>query len=341
MKADCLLSSRYYNETFSCILFSTLRFHGKETMSALWSAILTEHQKKYFILGLRKLGIENEEPAVAAAKYHYFSNALGGMPMEYVEESPRKVWIRYLAPAWSYSGASLAALPLGVRRAVFSSWHPNNGYYMGAENLGWVSTKLIDEGDPYDEGYFETHDHVLRADERCVFRVADKTPPFEPAKAPKLDPADWPEERVLRAKRNYAGGYVAAAARQLERLVGRFPTAEIVGHAMRIVAIQYTQVLAERMGVGEFGVSAIASFHAALAQANKRHCEIVSSKPDRISIFVDRDSYMSDLCEEVRDAFFEFQRTSVRIMNGSIEISRALYHDGEIWTFEDRGRWLW
>ncbi len=149
-------------------------------LDRLWAALLRSHQDKYFLASLGKLGIANDPPAVAAAKYHYFSNALGGLGMEYIEESPKKVWIRYLAPAWTYPGTALAALPLGVRRTVFSSWHPRNGELLGCLRLGWVCTKLTDEGEACDEGYFIEHDHDLLPDERARFEVAEKTPEFIP-----------------------------------------------------------------------------------------------------------------------------------------------------------------
>ena len=44
--------------------------------------------------------------------------------MEYVEESDRKVWIRYLPPAWSFPGQSVFAVPAIVERAMFAGWHP-------------------------------------------------------------------------------------------------------------------------------------------------------------------------------------------------------------------------
>ncbi|MCK1410394.1 siphovirus Gp157 family protein [Bradyrhizobium sp. 76] len=68
------------------------------------------HGKKHFLAGLDKLGIRNDPPAIAAAKYHYMGNDLiGDVPMEYIRETDRKVWIRYLAPL-SSSGLGLSGL---------------------------------------------------------------------------------------------------------------------------------------------------------------------------------------------------------------------------------------
>ena len=71
---------------------------------------------------------------------------------------------------------------LGVRRTVFSTWHPRNGELMGCRRLAWVCTKLIDEGEPYDEGFFVEHDRDLADHERARFEVHETTPEFDPAK---------------------------------------------------------------------------------------------------------------------------------------------------------------
>ena len=59
-----------------------------------------QHLEK-FIGGLEKLGLQDTPAAIACAKYHYFSNQLGGVSVEYLEESPKKAWIRYPPPVGS------------------------------------------------------------------------------------------------------------------------------------------------------------------------------------------------------------------------------------------------
>jgi hypothetical protein len=187
--------------------------------------------------------------------------------MEYVEESPRKVWIRYLAPAWTYPGTALHALPLGIRRTVFSTWHPRNGELIGCLRLGWVSTKLIDEGDPYDEGFFIEHDRDLAPHERARFEVHATTPEYDPARAPRLDPAVWPEARLLKANRNYAGEYFRDAIDQLTGLIGPHPTHAILAHAMRVLATQFIHELAAEVGISRFDAEGLADLQARLFRA--------------------------------------------------------------------------
>ena len=45
--------------------------------------------------------------------------------------------------------------------------------------------------------------------------------------------------------------------------------------------------------------------------------------------------------EELRQSLFEFQVMSARVLNGRVRATRERVSAGEIWTFEDTGRWLW
>ena len=341
LRRDCAVAGKLWNRTFSGLLFSTLRSHGPSMLDRLWAALLRSHQDKYYVLSLEKLGIAGEPPAVAAARYHYFSNALGGLGMEYVEESPKKVWIRYLAPAWTYPGTALHALPLGVRRTVFSTWHPRNGELMGCLRLGWVCTKLIDEGDPYDEGFFVEHDRDLAPDERVRFEVHETTPEYDPAKAPKLDGTLWPEVRLLKANRNYAGDYVRDTVDQLYTLIGPHPAHAIVAHAMRVLAAQYVHEFAADLAIPDRSAEGIARLQTELLRATAQEPELVPASPRAWQIRLGGIKPFPAASEELRQALFEFQTTSARVLNGRVRASRERVAAGEIWTFEDAGRWLW
>ena len=130
----------------------TYRELGEAALHKLWFDVLCNHQVDRYREGLDKLGIHEDTPAVAAAKYHYHTNIIGGLDMEYCEESDRKAWIRYKAPMWVYDGVGMLAMPGGLRRTVFSAWHPRNGRLMGCPRLGYVGTKFIMEGRDVDGG---------------------------------------------------------------------------------------------------------------------------------------------------------------------------------------------
>ena len=78
LRRDCAIAGKTWNRSFSALLLSTLRSHGGAVLDRLWAALLLSHQDMYFVSSLQKLGIASDPPAVAAAKYHYFSNSLGG-----------------------------------------------------------------------------------------------------------------------------------------------------------------------------------------------------------------------------------------------------------------------
>jgi hypothetical protein len=193
-----------------------------------------------YVEGLRKLGIGiDEPPAIKAAKYHFLSNSIGGLSLEYFRESDRKAWIRYRAPVGSYPGAGLSVVPRDIRKTVFMTWHPRNGELMGCDRLQWVLTKLSCDGHPFDEGYFIERDEPVPLEARGV--VLDEDPPykvFDPNGFPNLDADQWPRTRLLKAQRNFGHDYFAASLRHLPSLVGESFANAYVDLAARLVAIQ-------------------------------------------------------------------------------------------------------
>ena len=61
---------------------------------------------------IEELGLDQLPHAVACAQYHYLSNQVGGVKVEYVHESDRKAWVRYPPPRWIWSGTAIC----GIRR---------------------------------------------------------------------------------------------------------------------------------------------------------------------------------------------------------------------------------
>ena len=94
-----------------------------------------------FLPGLKKLGLDQLPHAVACAQYHYLSNQVGGVKVEYVYESDTKAWVRYPPPRWIWSGTAISGIPSEVSRAMLRGWHANNGVSLGNPNLGFVCTK--------------------------------------------------------------------------------------------------------------------------------------------------------------------------------------------------------
>ncbi len=344
LRADCLLATKLWGRTFSALTALTLREKGEDAVHRLWFQLLTRHQLGHYREGLRKLGIgDNEPPAVAAAKYHYFTNVLGGLDLEYVEESPKKVWIRYLAPMWTYAGVAMMAMPGGLRRTIFSAWHPRNGAVMGCPRLGWVSTKFIMEGDPYDEGYFMEYDHDLAPDEIMRYEVATHTPECDRTKLPTLDPIQWPEERKLKARRNYSAGYVRTTVEVLYSMFGTAATHYIVEQTMRCLAIQYTHEFMRDVEIeGCHDASAVASYFSELLRAcgQEFECEQLNGSKHRI-ILKSFKPFTSQIEEGLRAGCFAFQQMSARLISGRVAVARRYEKSREIWVIEDVGHWRW
>ncbi|MCG5213632.1 hypothetical protein [Streptosporangium sp. KLBMP 9127] len=342
LRASSALSTMFYSKVFSALTAITFREKGEAAVNDLWFRVLTSHQGDRYAEGLKKLGIHEDPPAVAAAKYHYFTNIIGGLDMEYAEESPRKVWIRYRAPMWMYSGVALIAMPASIRRTVFSSWHPRNGRYMGCPRLGYVGTKFSMEGDPYDEGYFIEHDHELTEDETMRFEVVARTPEFDPARAPVLDPELWPEARILKARPKFSAGYVRSTVECLYERYGALTTHQLVRSAMRMLAIQLTPELTAKAGVEGTTVADIAGFHHALVSATRRDAtlERVDERTFRLLV---RSANPFDASHpaELRSAFFEFHSAATRMLNGHVASDFTIRDGVDVWEFTDTGRWLW
>lgn len=347
LRQDCRIANKFWGLAWSALHLVLLREKGPDALHRLWPLVLGAHQKMKYREGLRKLGIaDSEPPAVIAAKYHYYTNLIGGLRMEYVEESPKKVWIRYTGPMWTYPGLSMLAVPTDIRRSTFAGWHPHNGRLMGCKRLGWVATKFITEGAPYDEGYFEEHDHDLAPGDELRYETIQHTPEFDPQKAPQLDPILWPEARCLKASRNWSGGYVQTTVEQLHSMYGENSACYMVSEAMRGIGIQYTSELNSLLGVSNNNLESIENMLTGLLRSCGQifHLQRTSSKHFQIKLrtFKPFDESASDL---LRSAFFAFPATAVRMMNGRVEIKRNMETiDGvptEIWNVTNTEKWLW
>jgi hypothetical protein len=224
-------------------------------------------QVEKFLPGLDKLGLRGLPPAVAAARYHYLSNALGGVRVEYMEESDRKAWVRYVPPRWIYEGATVCGVPSDVTRAILKAWHANNGELLGVPRLGFVCTKMTTDGDPGLEGYYLEHDRDLAPDERLRFAPGEDGPDFDPARAPRLDAATWPAGRVAKALRNFSMDYARTMLLELAAALGPAATVEVGGRAARQIGMQHYDRAAALLDVRPGGAEAFGEWLVRLGQA--------------------------------------------------------------------------
>lgn len=226
-----------------------------------------QHHEK-FLSSFDKLGLTGLPHAVACARYHYLSNSVGGVPVEYVEEGPKKAWVRFRHPRWMYEGAALAGMPLAVSRGFLTGWYAQNGVSLKNPRLGFVVTSEDMDGQYGLAGYFREADHDLSPDERLVFAQGEMPPPVDPAALPGLDSNVWPEARLEKANRNYAMEYLRSSLPELVAMVGPMEAAYLAGGSAQIIGKQMYQATAEAFRIQAPGAAGAAQLLAALARAS-------------------------------------------------------------------------
>jgi hypothetical protein len=214
---------------------------------------------------------------VAAAQYHYLSNWIGGVHVEYIYESDRKAWIRYPPPRWIWRGTAICGVPGEVSRAMLRGWHANNGVTLGNAKLGFVCTKQSVDGQDGLEGYYYEYDHALELDQRLVFARHLEAPPFDAEKAPALPVASWPKPRLERAYRNYAMEYVRTAAPAMVQLFGPEDAGYLLHLTGKLIGMQYFDEIAGALGFGRGDAQNFAAFLDALFAAQDDVAEISAS----------------------------------------------------------------
>lgn len=343
LEQRCTTMAKLWRRMYTAVQLTLLRDKEVTALEQLKYNFLSRHQASHFLDGLKKIGVDaSEPPAIVAAKYHYLSNILGGLRMEYIEESPRKAWIRYLAPSWGYEGLALAVIPPSVQRMTYAGWHPNNAEALDAPGLVFVVTKVYQYGEPYGEGFFEELDHPVPPARRITFRTVTRSPEFDPAKAPVLDPVLWPAERVHRTRRGFARGYLSDTIMTLLEAYGVAETARIVEQALRIVAVQYGDELKAELGVTERSAAALAGFAARVAGFADEHVEVHADGP-RLTVRRSTDKLFDhgDFPPAIHRAAFAFHEMVARMTNASVSARvTGLRVEGaavDEWMFEDVG----
>ena len=196
--------AKLYNALMTGLVLTLITRRGTEDARRFVFGHFRRQHLEKFLPGLKKLGLDGLPDAVACAQYHYFSNALGGVKTEYFLESDKKAWVRYPPPRWIWQGTAICAVPREVNEAMLHGWHGHNGVSLGNPRLGFVCTGQTVEGDAGLEGYYFEYDREISPEERVRFAPDERPPRYDAASMPKLDHADWPEERLLKVERSYA-----------------------------------------------------------------------------------------------------------------------------------------
>ena len=266
-----------YHACFTGLILTVVTRRGTPAAAEFVFRVFRRQQQERFLPGLQKLGLAHLPPAVAAAQYHYLSNWIGGVCVEYMYESDRKAWIRYPPPRWIWKGTAICGIPGEVSRAMLRGWHANNGVVLGNPRLGFVCTKQSVDGQDGLEGYYFEYDHAIELEQRLVFARHLEAPPFDPLVAPALPVVQWPKPRLEKAYRNYAMEYVRTAAPVMVQLFGPDEAAHLLHLTGKLIGMQYFDEIATSFSAGKGDGQAFAAFLQALFEAQDDRTEMEKS----------------------------------------------------------------
>lgn len=264
--------SRIYHAFLTGSLLRVASRRGSDAASELLFRIFRRQHLATFVPGLEKLGLTGLPHAVACAQYHYLSNQIGGVRVEYMPESDRKAWVRYAPPRWIWDGTAICGVTGDMSRAILRGWHAHNGVTLGNPRLGFVCTKQTPDGQDGLEGYYIEYDHDIAPDDRLRFSRGEEAPPFDPAKAPKLPAATWPQERLDKAARNYTMEYVRSLIPEAIDLFGPQDAQWLIGGAARLVGMHFFDECRTITGQAGLGADGFAEFFLTMAAAGDESC---------------------------------------------------------------------
>ncbi|WP_342709054.1 hypothetical protein AAFG13_29980 [Bradyrhizobium sp. B124] len=267
-----------YHAFFTGLILTVVTRRGTADAAEFVFRVFRRQQQERFLPGLKKLGLDGLPPAVAAAQYHYLSNWIGGVHVEYMYETDRKAWIRYPPPRWIWKGTAICGVPGEVSRAMLRGWHANNGVALGDLRLGFVCTKQSVDGQDGLEGYYCEYDHPLELDQRLVFARHLEAPLFDPRTAPALPVDSWPKPRLEKAYRNYAMEYVKTAAPVIVQVFGPEDASYLLHLTGKLIGMQYYDEVAEALDGRRGRAAEFAAFLRALFESQDDVAEISESE---------------------------------------------------------------
>lgn len=240
--------ARLYHAFFTGLILHVSLKAGEDVAGKWTFQIFRRLHHEKFLSSFEKLGLTGKPDAVAAAEYHYLSNSVGGVEVEFMPEHDDKAWVRFCHPRWLYDGTALCGVPQSVSRGFLEGWYAQNGVSLGNDRMGFVCVSEDMTAEFGMSGYFKVFDHPLKDEERLQFARGEKPPRFDEDKAPKLDASDWPPVRLLKANRNYAMDYVRVAITELQDVLGKEASGEIIGHTAALIGRQYYRSLQQVLG---------------------------------------------------------------------------------------------
>jgi hypothetical protein len=250
---------------------------SKQTVNDWMFRLFRRQHEEKFLSSFEKLGLSHLPDAVACAQYHVLSNNMGGVGVEYMFESDTKAWVRFRYPRWMYAGPAICGIPVEASRGFLHGWYAQNGVSLGNPRLGFVCVSEDVTGQFGLCGYFQEYDHDLSSDERLVLAPDERPPVFDPAAQPAPPAAEWNEERLAKANRNYAMEYVRNGIQALIPVIGYDRTCDLGQRAARLTGLQNFPALADAVGVDEGGTDNVAELLKRLMLGMGDTCSIEKS----------------------------------------------------------------
>ncbi|MGI9616901.1 MAG: hypothetical protein ACR2QO_28555 [Acidimicrobiales bacterium] len=242
-QAWAALAEIYHRYLTGLLLGMVTRIGAAPAAEVVFRTFRNQHLEA-FHPGLEKLGLTTEPDAVACAKYHVLSNALGGVRVEWIPESDTKSWVRYLPPRWIFDGTAVCGIPTELSRAMLRGWHGHNGVSLGNDRLGFVATSQTTDGQAGLAGYYTEETEPLAPEDRVRFRPGERPP--GPAVA--LPTPTWDPVRLAKVERNYAMNYIHTILPAMTEVLGPADTrtvATTVGHQ---IGLQFHQAVMAMLG---------------------------------------------------------------------------------------------
>ena len=315
---------------------------GREVVGDWMFRLFRRQHEDKFLSSFHKLGLSDLPHAVACAKYHAVSNGVGGVRVEYMEETEKKAWVRFRYPRWMYDGPAICGIPVEASRGFLKGWYAQNGVSLKNPRLGFVCVSEDMTGQFGLCGYFQEYDHDLAPEERLRFASDETPPPFDPAKQPSPPGEHWSEERLSKANRNYAMEYCRNGICELVGVIDPQRALDIGRRAARLTGLQQYKHMADAVGCTDGDVADAARFLAIafsgigdeteLEISADRHSATVHQRGLRIVRGMDGDDR-----ENMLSCWVELWRGAVSSHRAFIDTDVENHGETLVWHLSPRG----
>ena len=138
--------------TYFANLMKTMhRLMGEEKACEILAESQAENAKRFLLPAMKSFGVEGNDPRAAASYFKLADGDILGANVEWIEESPQKVILRFHPPCALFPDLSEAHATPKMCLAL------GNFEYTAAKllNVKITFTKMITAGDPYCDVVFE------------------------------------------------------------------------------------------------------------------------------------------------------------------------------------------